>query len=305
MLEYLSGLIKSGGGYFGPWAILQLSSLWSKRNGGIPSKQYDMFIDLFFKKFGIDFISAIFYLRKHMILFPQGGQKYFSISLPSFPFLHSMKDSRKPFEQNQTRRESTAFQNVNVTPIPPTQIKRTNSLLKSQVDYQALFDALKLCPPNSQKMDQSAYSTLNSTSSISLNGRDQIQESYVFSDAYIPMVCRLLEITLNDEFQSRRKNMSPHLDDNTNTNNMMSWDKLRQLFLSNIDGQTLFRRFAHLGPSCLNSKTKIVLVAFVGGVTYSEIAALRTLARNRNFRLLICTTTILHREQFLKSFAEP
>ena len=161
MLEYLSGLIKSGGGYFGPWAILQLSSLWSKRNGGfnytekqiityyaldlgIPSKQYDMFIDLFFKKFGIDFISAIFYLRKHMILFPQGGQKYFSISLPSFPFLHSMKDSRKPFEQNQTRRESTAFQNVNVTPIPPTQIKRTNSLLKSQVDYQIIQNYIVL-----------------------------------------------------------------------------------------------------------------------------------------------------------------
>ncbi|CAI4228508.1 unnamed protein product [Auanema sp. JU1783] len=49
-----------------------------------------------------------------------------------------------------------------------------------------------------------------------------------------------------------------------------------------------------------NRMKKAILVFFLGGVTYAEVAALRLLAVQNNFRILVATTNIIHREQFLR-----
>ena len=49
---------------------------------------------------------------------------------------------------------------------------------------------------------------------------------------------------------------------------------------------------------------KAILVYFLGGVTYTEVAALRLLAMQNNFRVIIAATNIIHRDSFLKAMAE-
>lgn len=53
-----------------------------------------------------------------------------------------------------------------------------------------------------------------------------------------------------------------------------------------------------------NRMRKAILVFFLGGVTYAEVAALRLLAVQNNFRVLIATTNIINREAYLRCLAE-
>ncbi|MCP9257338.1 putative esterase C44C1.5 [Dirofilaria immitis] len=48
---------------------------------------------------------------------------------------------------------------------------------------------------------------------------------------------------------------------------------------------------------------KAILVYFIGGVTYSEVAALTLLAQYNNLRIIIATTNIIHRDKFIKEIA--
>ncbi|KAL3120936.1 hypothetical protein niasHT_005012 [Heterodera trifolii] len=51
-----------------------------------------------------------------------------------------------------------------------------------------------------------------------------------------------------------------------------------------------------------NRIRRAILVCFVGGVTHAEIAYLRRFAQDFDFRLIVLTTHIINREQFLQSF---
>lgn len=50
--------------------------------------------------------------------------------------------------------------------------------------------------------------------------------------------------------------------------------------------------------------SKVVLVYFIGGVTYSEIAALRCLGKKKGFKFLFATTAIINGKRMLQSFIE-
>lgn len=50
--------------------------------------------------------------------------------------------------------------------------------------------------------------------------------------------------------------------------------------------------------------SKVVLVYVIGGVTYSEIAALRFLGKKKGYRFIIATTAILNGKRMLNSFIE-
>lgn len=53
-----------------------------------------------------------------------------------------------------------------------------------------------------------------------------------------------------------------------------------------------------------SSASKVALVYFIGGVTYSEISALRFLAKQKGYKILIATTAIINGHRMLNSFAE-
>lgn len=102
---------------------------------------------------------------------------------------------------------------------------------------------------------------------------------YVFSDAYVPLICRIVENTTTE-----------------------GWNEIK---LKRIFGD-LIPVFC-TNPSAAkpdNRIRKAIIVCFIGGVTFAEIAALRLFAQNSDFRIIIITTHIIQRTNFMQNIAE-
>ena len=76
--------------------------------------------------------------------------------------------------------------------------------------------------------------------------------------------------------------------------------------LRHLPGETFERQEARSakGGKIPPSASKVVLVYFIGGVTYSEVAALRFLAKQKGYNLLIATTAVTNGTRMISSFVE-
>nr|CAB3267636.1 vacuolar protein sorting-associated protein 33B [Phallusia mammillata] len=110
--------------------------------------------------------------------------------------------------------------------------------------------------------------------------------AYVFGGAYTPLTCRLVEQAIQRQGWGGLE------------------DVLRHLPGSNFE--KLEARSAKAGKSASSGEqaSKVALVYFIGGVTYSEVAALRFLAKQKGYRILIATTAIINGNRMLSSFVE-
>lgn len=113
---------------------------------------------------------------------------------------------------------------------------------------------------------------------VPFDAKTATKPSYVFSDAYLPLIVQILSLNISEGWNKTKlqKSLGPDIPISSTPN-----------------------------PPKLDSRIKkAVLVCFIGGVSFAEIAALRQFAQNHNFRLVILTTNVLNREEFLKSFSE-
>uniref|UniRef100_A0A915CTY4 Vacuolar protein sorting-associated protein 33B n=1 Tax=Ditylenchus dipsaci TaxID=166011 RepID=A0A915CTY4_9BILA len=99
---------------------------------------------------------------------------------------------------------------------------------------------------------------------------------YVFSDAYVPLVCRIVEQTVSEGQDLKLKKILGE----------------QNVFCTNPTAAKPDNRIR-----------KAILVCCVGGVTYAEVACLRAFAQNNDFRIIIVTTSIIHRESYLQNLA--
>ena len=83
------------------------------------------------------------------------------------------------------------------------------------------------------------------------------------------------------------------------------WTGLEDV-LRHLPGTSFERQEARSakGGKPLPLQSRVVLVYFIGGITYSEIAALRFLACQRGYKLVIATTAIINGSRMLDSFVE-
>lgn len=104
--------------------------------------------------------------------------------------------------------------------------------------------------------------------------------SFVFGGNYIPLICRFVEYL----FISKPAN----------------FDELIKLL--NCPMQTKVNHTVNLQSSALNSKSrnKIVMIVFVGGVTYAEVSALRFMAKSTGYKILIACTGTISGNQLVK-----
>ncbi|CAM9768585.1 unnamed protein product [Lampetra planeri] len=107
------------------------------------------------------------------------------------------------------------------------------------------------------------------------NPRDM---AYVFSGAYMPLSCRIVEQVLDREGWNGLEEIARLLNGNE-----FSSPKLEAPGLS---------------------RAKLVLVFFLGGCTYSEIAALRFLGRAKGYNFVVLTTSIINSTRLLESLVE-
>lgn len=108
---------------------------------------------------------------------------------------------------------------------------------------------------------------------------------YVFGGAYIPLSCKLVEQALLKQGWTGLEDVMRHL----------PGKNFERIEARSAKGKTV---------SANDPSYKVVLVYFIGGVTYSEIAALRFLGKKKGYRFIIATTAIINGTRMLGSFVE-
>ncbi|XP_055087543.1 vacuolar protein sorting-associated protein 33B [Periophthalmus magnuspinnatus] len=125
--------------------------------------------------------------------------------------------------------------------------------------------------------------------------------SYVFSGAYVPLSCRLIEQVLDREGWSG-------LEEVTRLLNRHEFSVTGST--SGSEGSSGLTSGAGSGLGSTSSpgfgpdSQRRVLVLFLGGCTFSEIAALRFLARERGYRITTVTTAITNSSRLLESLVQ-
>ncbi|KAI6226925.1 hypothetical protein M3Y95_00672700 [Aphelenchoides besseyi] len=102
---------------------------------------------------------------------------------------------------------------------------------------------------------------------------------YVFSDSYVPLVCRVLELLVTEGWPTSllQKALGTEIPVVCNDTGI---------------------------PKPDNRIRKAILVCCLGGVCYAEVAAIRRFAQDHSFRVIILATHIISRQKFIKSFTE-
>ncbi|XP_071964931.1 vacuolar protein sorting-associated protein 33B-like isoform X2 [Antedon mediterranea] len=109
--------------------------------------------------------------------------------------------------------------------------------------------------------------------------------SYVFSGVYTPLICKLIEQTLMKSPSSTLEEVVKLLPgDNCTFTRTMS-----------AKGQ---------GSGAAKSSSKVVLVYFLGGCTFAEIAALRLLGAMKGYKFMFATTSIMNGNTLIDSMID-
>ncbi|KAL1007521.1 hypothetical protein UPYG_G00087890 [Umbra pygmaea] len=140
------------------------------------------------------------------------------------------------------------------------------SSLAKKSNFRALSKRLNLVPKSDEEYDLRVP-------------RDM---AYIFSGAYVPLSCKLIEQALERD----------------------GWTGLEEVTRM-INGQ----EFVVTGSNGSDTRVKsdaqqIILVMFLGGCTYSEISALRFLGREKGYKFVVVTTAITNSARLLESMLD-
>ncbi|KAM7424651.1 hypothetical protein PAMA_000822 [Pampus argenteus] len=135
------------------------------------------------------------------------------------------------------------------------------SALAKKSNFRALSRKLNLVPKSDEEYDLRVP-------------RDM---AYIFSGAYVPLSCKLIEQVLERD----------------------GWTGLEEVARM-LNGHE-FAVTGNTGAEAKNEAQRIVLVVFLGGCTFSEISALRFLGKERGYKFIVVTTAITNSSRLLEA----
>ena len=165
------------------------------------------------------------------------------------------------YENNQT-----ASSLMSGTLIAGTAASSLNSTLAAITSYsrssqmRGLIRKFALLPPETNNPNLAATPT---------------DPGFVYGGNYIPLVCRFIEYL----FVAKPNN----------------FDELIKLL--NCPMQT---KVTHSTPIRPSANRKVIMIVFIGGVTYAEVSALRFLAKSTGYKILIASTNTISGTQLVK-----
>lgn len=141
------------------------------------------------------------------------------------------------------------------------------SSLAKKSNFRALSKRLALVPKSGEEYDLRVP-------------RDM---AYIFSGAYIPLSCKLIEQVLERD----------------------GWTGLEEVTRM-LNGQDFAVTGGSSSSEARNKSNgqRIILVMFLGGCTYSEISALRFLGKERGCRFIVLTTAITNSGRLLEALLD-
>lgn len=275
-LEYINKMIAH---QLNPHVPLRLLALLSLTQGGLPPKDYRKYHSLYCENYGL-FNNVTFTNLKKLGLITEmnlslnaltGGLLNYSSNEPNSPVkptqitsslsLASFTGAVSSFTEKASGRVAAAV---------------SSSVLPRRGNLSVMLKKFQLVP----EIGDAGY-----------NIREPKDPAFVFGGAYIPLICQLIDnCVLTSNKKNTQLNMTP--------------SELMKL----LPGPNFKRKQASLNelptsPSHNNTKQneKSILIYFVGGVTFAEITAIRFLAKQRNVKLAIATTSIINGNKLIES----
>ncbi|XP_018618888.2 vacuolar protein sorting-associated protein 33B isoform X2 [Scleropages formosus] len=141
------------------------------------------------------------------------------------------------------------------------------SSLAKKSNFRALSKKLALVPKTGEEYDLRVP-------------RDM---AYVFSGAYIPLSCKLIEQVLERD----------------------GWTGLEEVTRM-LNGNEFVVTASHSGADARfkTDSQRIILVMFLGGCSYSEISALRFLGREKGYKFIVLTTAIINSARLMEAMLD-
>ncbi|XP_060574678.1 vacuolar protein sorting-associated protein 33B-like [Ruditapes philippinarum] len=129
---------------------------------------------------------------------------------------------------------------------------------------------------------------LNLIPSVDVDLRSPCDMSYVFSGAYAPLSCKLVEQVLQREGFSGMEEITKHIPGSVHADVKLRTPGKGIKGMTNQPGRP----------------APVVLVYFIGGCTYSEIAALRFLGKQQGYKFIVATTSLFNGNSMLNTVIE-
>ncbi|KHJ89704.1 Sec1 family protein [Oesophagostomum dentatum] len=324
------------------WQVLSLACLASLSQNGLPPKHYQSFREHFFRTYGYEYLPILHSLASKRLLIekprpivggtipPAPSSPSPNDSLPTLPFLikrlglvptseDATVDLKNPstmsyvFSGAFTPPFCQVVANAMVHGWNTNELKKTFGrsfrehffrtygyeylpILHSLASKRLLIEKPRpivggtIPPAPSSPSPNDSLPTLPflikrlglvpTSEDATVDLKNPSAMSYVFSGAFTPPFCQVVA------------NAMVH---GWNTN------ELKKTF-----GRVLVEENSYIPADRRpdNRMRKAILVFFLGGVTYAEVAALRLLAVQNNFRILIASTNIIHRDSYMKYLSE-
>lgn len=277
-LDYISKLVSH---QLDPYVPLRLLSLLSLTQGGLPPRDFKKYLTLYCETFGLHHNATFENLKKLGLItemclslntFTGGVLSYGSkdtpvqgckttTTLPSSLSLASFTGAMSSFTERASGRVAAVV---------------SSSVLPRRGNLSAMLKRFQLVPEESD---------------VGYNIRAPKDPAFVFNGAYIPLICQILNNCV----------LTPPTPKKGATPLNMTPAELMKL----LPGPNFGRRQAFLGdipsPNQKSLKERSILVYFIGGVTYAEITALRFLAKQRQVKIAIATTSIVNGNKLMSS----
>lgn len=272
-LEYITKMIAH---QLNPYVPLRLLSLLSLTQGGLPPKDYRKYHSLYCENYGLPNNVTFNNLKKIGLVTEMnlslnaltGGMissssKEANRSIPSSLSLASFTGAMSSFTERASGRVAAVV---------------SSSVLPRRGNLTQMLKKFQLVP----EVGDAGY-----------NIREPKDAAFVFNGSYIPLICQILDNCLLTPAASKAKN----------TQLNMTPSELMKL----LPGPNFKRKQAFLGDLPVSpvhhggQKERSILVYFIGGVTFAEITALRFLAKQRNIKIAIATTSIMNGNKLIDS----
>lgn len=218
-------------------SVLRLLCLLSITQDGVPARELKSFTRQFLHSFGAHHLWSFYGLRRLGLCQEQGG------GAPGGP-------TPSPLGAGSA------------APTLASKVAAAMAALPRGTRFNAITRRLNLIPPNAGD---------------NYDLRNPKDPGYVFSGAYVPVACRLVEqIMLREGIHGYE-------------------DALKLLPGPTSTFTQPYSRTASKEPSA------VVLVYFLGGVTFAEVSALRLLARLKGYQILVAATATVNGNTLLES----
>lgn len=246
--------------------ILRLMCLCSAVSDGLRDKDYASLKTQFLQAHGFDHLPLFHSLTRSRLFYPDSPTDIDTASSSSTPSFFAGQSSSSILS-------GASFKSATSASIKGATSAMTTPFFgatKSSTFFK-LSAKLKLVPKDREIVD------LKNPTSM----------SYIYSGAYSPLSCSVVEELVTRGYDLCKETLDMLTPDHSATTGAVS---------ARVGGGSST-------SSSLPSNGASVLVYFLGGVTFAEIAALRFLGKVRGLRFIVATTAIINGDTLIESIA--